>query len=195
MKICYPPPYSRQVWHFKEAETNLITKALNDFNWETAFSKTNVSEKVSIFNKSVINVLKNFIQHETILYDDKDPPWFSPRIKSLLQARNKVFKSYRNNKSNIQLLNKLNFLQELLNGWLTESKFIYYERMANKLNNLQRNSKPYWSLLKCFLNNKKIPLIPPLFHDNKFVTNFLEKAELFNMWKNINNFWLIQVFY
>ena len=52
--------------------------------------------------------------------------------------------------------------------------------MAKKLNNLQRNSKAYWSLLKCFLNNKKIPLIPPLFHENKFVTNFLEKAEHFN---------------
>ena len=52
--------------------------------------------------------------------------------------------------------------------------------MANKLNNLQRNSKAYWSLSKCFLNNKKVPLIPPLFHENKFVTNFLEKAELFN---------------
>ena len=51
--------------------------------------------------------------------------------------------------------------------------------MANKLNDLQRNSKAYWSLLKCFLNNKKIPLIPPLFHENKFVTNFLEKAKLF----------------
>ena len=52
--------------------------------------------------------------------------------------------------------------------------------MANKLNDLQRNSKAYWSLLKCFLNNKKIPLIPPLFHENKFVTNFLERVELFN---------------
>ena len=52
--------------------------------------------------------------------------------------------------------------------------------MANKLNNLQRNSKQYWSLLKCFLNNKKIPLIPPQFHENKFGTNFLEKVELFS---------------
>ena len=31
-----------------------------------------------------------------------------------------------------------------------------------------------------FLNNKKIPLIPPFFDENKFVTNFLKKAELFN---------------
>ena len=52
--------------------------------------------------------------------------------------------------------------------------------MANKLNNLQINSKSYWSLLKCSLNNKKIPLIPPLFHKIKYVTKILEKVELFN---------------
>ena len=27
---------------------------------------------------------------------------------------------------------------------------------------------------------KKIPCIPPIFHENRFVTNFKEKAELFN---------------
>ena len=48
-----------------------------------------------------------------------------------------------------------------------------------KLTNVQRNSKTYWSPLNRFLNNKKIPLIPPLLHENKFVTDFKEKAELF----------------
>ena len=52
--------------------------------------------------------------------------------------------------------------------------------MENKLNNLQRNSRAYGSLLKCFLSNKKIPLIPPLFQEHEFVTNFLEKTELFS---------------
>ena len=52
--------------------------------------------------------------------------------------------------------------------------------MTNKLINTQKSSKAYWSLLKGFLNNKKIPLIPPLFHENRFITDFKEKAELFN---------------
>ena len=34
--------------------------------------------------------------------------------------------------------------------------------------------------MKGFLNNKKIPLIPPLFHENRFITDFKEKAEPFN---------------
>ena len=54
------------------------------------------------------------------------------------------------------------------------------KRVASKLTNVQRNSKTYWSLLNRFLNNKKMPLIPPFFHENKFVTDFKEKAELFN---------------
>ena len=61
LEICYPPQYSREVWYFREAKTDLIRRALNDFIWERAFSNTNVKEKVCIFNKSVLNVLSNFI--------------------------------------------------------------------------------------------------------------------------------------
>ena len=52
--------------------------------------------------------------------------------------------------------------------------------LARKLANSSTSSKTYWSILKNFLNNNKIPCIPPLFHENKFITNFEEKAELFN---------------
>ena len=34
--------------------------------------------------------------------------------------------------------------------------------------------------MKSLLTGKKVPCIPPIFHDNKFITDFREKAELFN---------------
>ena len=46
--------------------------------------------------------------------------------------------------------------------------------------NFSTSLKAYWSLLKTFLNNKKITWIPPLFHNKKFISNFRDKAELFN---------------
>ena len=52
-------------------------------------------------------------------------------------------------------------------------------KLANNLLNVQRNWKPYWSILKTFLNNKKVSITPP-FHKNGFVTDFKKKAELFN---------------
>ena len=37
----------------------------------------------------------------------------------------------------------------------------------------------YWLIFKTFLNNKKIPCIPPIYHNN-YITDFQEKAEIFN---------------
>ena len=128
----------------------------------------------------MLNILNNYIPHEKIICDDKDPPWFNSRIKSLIENKNKIHKNYQRFKSNSQLLSKLNLLQEQLHLLINKSKQNYYSRIASKLTNVQRNPKTYWSLSNRFLNNKKIPLIPPLFHENKFVTDFKEKAELFN---------------
>ena len=52
--------------------------------------------------------------------------------------------------------------------------------MTNKLTNAEKSSKAYWSILKIFLNLKKISPIPPLFCYNCFITNFKGKAKLFN---------------
>ena len=75
--IAYPPPYSREVWHYKEANTDLIRKTISNFNWEKALYNTNVNKEVSIFNETILNVLSNFILHETLTCDDKDSPWFN----------------------------------------------------------------------------------------------------------------------
>ena len=52
--------------------------------------------------------------------------------------------------------------------------------MSTKLDNPSTSSKTYWLILKTFANGKKIPIIPPILVNDKFVTNFLEKTNLFN---------------
>ena len=34
--------------------------------------------------------------------------------------------------------------------------------------------------MKTFLNKKEIPCIPPIYHNNNFITDFKKKAEIFN---------------
>ena len=165
LKIYYQPPYLRKVWYYKEANADLIKRAISNFNWEKAFSNTNINEKVSLFNMTTLNVLNNYIPHETIACDEKDPPWFNSRIKSLIENKNNLRKNYRRFKSNSQLLSKLNLLQGQLHLLINKSKQNYCARMARKLTNMQTNSKTYWSLLNRFLNNKKYQI-------NKFVTDF-----------------------
>ena len=59
-------------------------------------------------------------------------------------------------------------------------KIKYYSKVAKRLLDPSTSPKTYWSILKTFLNNKKIPVIPPIFHDNKYITDFKQKAEIFN---------------
>ena len=40
--------------------------------------------------------------------------------------------------------------------------------------------KAYWSILKTFLNNKKIPCVPPIYHNSNYIIDFKEKAQIFN---------------
>ena len=100
------------------------------------------------------------------------------------------FKKYRNSKDNIIVtrnglsydydnIQHLRFLQEKLNSFISVSKQSYCSRMPTKLTKFHKSSKTYSSLLKTFLNNKKVLLIPPLYHQDDFVTNF-NSAELFN---------------
>ena len=145
LQIYYPPPYPHEIWHYKQANTELIGRAITDFNWDRAFLNTNVNKKVSIFSNTIFNILSNFIPHETIVCDDK----------SLIQEKKDTFNKYRKSKDNIQLLQHLRILQEKLNSFISVSKQNYYSRMSAKLTKFHKSSKAYWSLLKTFLNNKK----------------------------------------
>ena len=63
---------------------------------------------------------------------------------------------------------------------IEESKDTYYSDLSTKLVKQKSNPKIYWSVLKRFSNNKKIPCTPSLFHENKLMTDFRKKADIFN---------------
>ena len=114
----------------------------------------------------LFNVLSNFIPHEIIVCNDKDPPWFYNSIKTLIQEKNATHKIYRHNKDNPDLIYRLQVLQERLSTSVESSKERFYARVANRLNNIKKSSKTYLPLLNIFLNNKKTLFIPPFFHEN-----------------------------
>ena len=132
----------------------------------------------SVFNTTIKYIMANFIPHETIICDDRDPPWINNRIKKNYETNN-LYKVYRIN-NDPQIFEKLTFLQKNLHLAMEESKDTYNSDLSTKLVKQKFNPKIYWSVLKRFSNNKKIPCITSLFHENKLVTNFSKKADIFN---------------
>ena len=45
LSIFYPPPYERTVWYYERANTELIRRAIDQFDWLRALSNLNVDEK------------------------------------------------------------------------------------------------------------------------------------------------------
>ena len=63
---------------------------------------------------------------------------------------------------------------------IEKSKDEYYHGLGKRLNDPNTSAKSYWTILKTFYNKRKIPLIPPPLINNSSVTDFKEKANLFN---------------
>ena len=70
---------------------------------------------MNIFNETILNILRNFILHETVLRDDRDPLWFDNKIKSLIHEKNITFKQFRNDRRNSYLRRQLICPQDRLN--------------------------------------------------------------------------------
>ena len=139
-----------------------------------------MNQKVYLFNQTIKNILCNFIPHETVTCDDRDPPWITSKIKGLIQKKNFAKKCYFQNNKDIQLFRRFQNIQWLLTATIEQSKERSYTRISTKLKDPTTSPKAYWSILKTILNNKKIPCIPPIYHNNNYITDFKEKAQIFN---------------
>ena len=172
--------YERLIWDYKNADIPSINRAIDIFDWGNSFKGKNVHEQVHFFNKTILNIFRNYIPNKTILCNDNDPPWFNNVIRKILTKKNEIFKQYIANGKCQTGYERLQLISNGLTGTIRSSKENFYYKLSTKLANQSTSSKTYWPILKTFVNGKKTQIIPPLLVNDKFVTKILEKADLFN---------------
>ena len=100
--------------------------------------------------------------------------------KSQLKERSyltKTYYKYGKTKSDFEkLIVKTNEFKKIISA--AEDKYII--QMCEKRNDLITAPKTYWKIINRFLNNKKIPAIPPLLVNGEIISNFSQKASIFN---------------
>ena len=72
LKIHYPPPYVREVWHYQKANVDQIREAISEFPWGNSFANISVNEQVQLFTQTIQNIISNYIPHETITCDERN---------------------------------------------------------------------------------------------------------------------------
>ena len=65
------------MWHCNQDNIDLIGQAIVNFDWNRALGNASSNRQVSIFNDTTLNITGNFIPHETIICDERDPPWIN----------------------------------------------------------------------------------------------------------------------
>ena len=151
LKVHYPPSYEREIWHFKKANTGHIKRAINGFPCERSFANLDINDKVYLFNKTIKNILSNFIPHETITFDDRDPPWINSQVKHLINEKNAMYKNdLKNNKSN----QSFETFQSQLSSLIASLKKKYYSKVVNTLLDPSTSPETYWCILKTFLKTR-----------------------------------------
>ena len=84
----------------------------------------------------------------------------------------KTYYKYGKRKSDIEkLIVKTNECEEIVSA----AKDKYIIQICEKLNDPITAPKTYWKIINRFLNNKKIPAIPPLLVNGEIIQNFLKK--------------------
>ena len=120
LKVWYPPPYERKIWHYQHANIDQIKRAIEQFPWKKSFRNLCINEMVYLFNKTIKKMLSNYIPHETITCDDRDLSCINNKIKQLIQEINNTYRIYILSNKNLQIFEKMKYLQNQLK-FLTES--------------------------------------------------------------------------
>ena len=95
LKIEYSPTYSREVCDYGKAQTDLINRAIDHSDWVNLLLDKNINEQVILFNRTILNILHNFIPNKIILCDDRDPLSMNDRIKHLINKKKAISKTKR----------------------------------------------------------------------------------------------------
>ena len=107
-------------------------------------------------------------------------------IKNKIKLKNKFYRQYMRHQTHVSSLLKVENLLNKISNLITKSNEKYSQCINSKLNDASLSNKIYWSILKTFCDGKNVPAIPPLFINNKRVTDFQEKANFLTLFSQNN---------
>ena len=179
-KIPIPPTYMREVWDYKTASAESIQRSVSSIDWDFLFWGKSIDKRVDILNECLKNIFHNFAPKKVVKCDYRQPPWMTDSIKNKLKERAKLSKKYFKGAKKDSDLVQINALSNECTKSILEAKEKYISQLSQKLIDPSTEPKTYWKIINRFVNNKKTPIIPPLLVNNKIISNFSEKANLFN---------------
>ena len=68
LKFAYPLNYAREVWEYGKAQTVLINRAIDQFDWFNLFLDVNINEQVTLFSRTILNIFHNVVPNKIFFF-------------------------------------------------------------------------------------------------------------------------------
>ena len=180
-RIPPPLPFERKIWHYNRADSAAIKRSIANFPWRQHLNiNTDPNWQVKTFTDIFLNIMSNLIPNETKRFVPRDPPWITKPLKTMLNRKNRLYKSYkRHGYKNEDKLRLDTFRIECQQAVAT-AKSSYLINLGNKVNDPNTSQKNYWKIINRAMNKCRAPKIPPLLVNNLFILISSVKARYFN---------------
>ena len=107
----------------RKSPCSLIKRAIRGFEWENKLSLIGNNDNVTLFNETIVDIMSNFITKETMIFDDRDPPWLNKNTKNMVNCKNAIYKKLiHHNDSHLKL--HFRYFQDLLHTKIELNKSI-----------------------------------------------------------------------
>ena len=175
-----PPPYKRKIWDYKTANIDRIRTDLSNVNWYDLFFNLNVSEMTLVFTDVFLDIMAKHISNRIITCNEKDAPWITPQVKTAIKRNSRVYRKWVKRWRSLHDKDNVRKVQNDTNKLINQAKSSYYANLGSKLSDSNVGQKEFWTAYKKVVNKKQNTNIPPISNNGVYVTNFKEKAKLFN---------------
>lgn len=174
-------PNTRKILYYDKADFVKIMKSIEMFPWQEHLQKIACPiGQVKILNEVLLNIYSNFIPNQVKPLSYVKLRGQRKMLKKILKKKKRAHKScVKSGRPDDKLDGIQNMTSEATR--LTENaKSNCFLKAGKILATSGTCSKTYWTLINTVLNKARVPAIPHLLENGLFVTDFSEKAQIFN---------------
>ena len=115
---------------------------MNSFPWHQHLNlNSDTNWQVKTFTDIFLNIMSNFIPNETKWFVSRDPPWITKLLKTLLNRKNRLFKSYKKHGYKIEDKDRLDAFRKECQQAVETAKLTYLTTLGNKVNDPNTSQK------------------------------------------------------
>ena len=127
-----------------------------------------------------MSVITQQIPNREITCCDRDAPWITDEVKKAIKRKHRVYRKYVKRGRKPDDWTHVKQIKSNMAKLIADTKNKYYTDLGKRLCDPSVGVKAYLRTFHKIINRKQAMNIPPISLNGAFITNFQNKANLFN---------------